>query len=445
MTAGIAILVLVFLVGFDLALVATRAAFQQASQARLLNLRESREKAAGRALGLLPKALRMKAGLNLALILARLLIAWAAVELFLAVSEASPWWLIAVLILAGLVLFLGEWVLERKVSRSPETWAANLAWFGRIMIALFSWPAAMMLALEGEAQNNPESASLVTAEDLHSLVDAGQEDGVFEQEESRMIFSIVRLGETLAREIMVPRLDMVSLEVASTPADAAELMLRTGHSRMPVYQETVDQVLGMLYVKDLLRAYHAVGEAPPEADTNFGQEAGSVFNLHSLLRPAYFIPEAKRLDVLLGEMQAQRIHMAVVVDEYGGVAGLVTLEDIVEEIVGEIQDEYDQGEESPIQAFEDGSYLFLGRVDLDDFNETMGSNLSKEEADTIGGFIYSQLGKVPVAGETVAHGNLLLKVEQVSARRIRKVRASWLSETAPGEASQPVEKGLVND
>ncbi len=438
-------MVLVFLVGFDLVLIATRAAYQQASQARLLNLRESREKAAERALALLPKALRMKAGLNLALVLVRLLIAWTAVELFLAVSEASHWWLILLLLLAGLVLFLCEWGLERKVSRSPETWAANLAWFGRGVMALFSWPAAWMLAMEGDAQKIPESTSLVTAEDLHSLVDAGQEDGVFEQGESRMIFSVVRLGETLAREIMVPRLDMVSLEVTSTPAEAAELMLRTGHSRTPVYQETVDQVLGMLYVKDLLRAYHAVGEAPPEADTNVGQADGSIFNLRSLLRPAYFIPEAKHLDVLLGEMQAQRIHMAIVVDEYGGVAGLVTLEDIVEEIVGEIQDEYDQGEESPVQAFEDGSYLFLGKVDLDDFNETMGSVLTKEDADTIGGFIYSQLGKVPVVGETVTYGNLLLKVEQVSARRIRKVRASWLSEAVPGEASQPVEKGKVND
>jgi CBS domain containing-hemolysin-like protein len=133
-------------------------------------------------------------------------------------------------------------------------------------------------------------------------------------------------------------------------------------------------------------------------------------------------------------MQSQRIHMAIVVDEYGGVAGLVTLEDIVEEILGEIHDEYDQAEELPYQALTEGEYIFLGRVDLDDFNEIMGSNLPKGEADTLGGYIYSQVGRVPAVGENVQNDNLLLTVEQVSARRIRKVRARWLqTETENGE------------
>jgi len=445
MTIGIAILVLCVLVGFDLVLIATRAAYQQVSQARLLNLRESKEKGAARALALLPKALRMKAGLNLALILARLLLAWVVIYLYTTLNHASLLWAILVLLLAGLVLFWCEWGLERKVSRNPEVWAANLAWFGRMVMFLFSWTAVWLLSMEGESQTSPETSSMVTEEDLHSLVDAGQEDGVFEREESRMIFSIVRLGETLAREIMVPRMDMVSLDVTETPDNAAELMLKTGHSRMPVYEGTIDQVLGMLYVKDLLRTSRFTGDALTQGSQPAAEVGDTALNLHGLLRPAYFIPEAKRLDVLLAEMQEQRIHMAVVVDEYGGVAGLVTLEDIVEEIVGEIQDEYDQGEESPVQALGDGTYVFLGRVDLDDFNETMGSNLSKDDADTIGGYIYSQLGKVPTVGETVAHGSLLLKVEQVSARRIRKVRASWLSEDTPGETSQPLEKGNVDD
>jgi putative hemolysin len=445
MTIGIGVLVLVVLVGIDLALVATRAAYQQVSQARLLNLRDSKEKGAVKALALLPVALRLKAGLNLALILARLAIAWVVIGQILKALDVPLWGVLLILLLAGLLLFWCEWGLERKVSRSPETWAVNLAWFGRTIMILFSWTAAWMPDMKGEGQKVPDTSGLVTEEDLHSLVDAGQEDGVFEQEESRMIYSIVRLGETLAREIMVPRLDMVSLDVHATPFEAAELMLNTGHSRIPVYDGTIDQVLGMLYIKDLLGAYHSAGKAPDKPDVSAGSEAQRAFDLRGLLRPGYFTPEAKRLDVLMAEMQEQRIHMAIVVDEYGGVAGMVTLEDIVEEIVGEIQDEYDQGEESPIQAFEDGSYVFLGRVDLDDFNETMGSDLSKEDADTIGGFIYRQLGKVPVAGETVTHGRLLLRVEHVSARRIRKVRASWLSEDTPGEGSQLVEKGDGDD
>jgi CBS domain containing-hemolysin-like protein len=153
------------------------------------------------------------------------------------------------------------------------------------------------------------------------------------------------------------------------------------------------------------------------------------------LREAYFVPEAKKVDELLAEMQTRRIHMAIVVDEYGGVAGLVTLEDIVEEILGEIQDEYDQGEEAPYQKLSDGSYMFLGRVDLDDFNEIVGCNLPSDDADTLGGLIYSRLGRVPTVGEKVQDNNLLLTVEQVSARRIRKVSARWL-QTDVGEEEE---------
>jgi CBS domain containing-hemolysin-like protein len=145
-----------------------------------------------------------------------------------------------------------------------------------------------------------------------------------------------------------------------------------------------------------------------------------------MLRPAFFVPEAKKVDELLAEMQSQRFHMAVVVDEYGGIAGLVTLEDIVEEILGEIQDEFDQAEEAPYHVTQDGDYLFLGRIDLDDFNDIMGCQLPTDEADTLGGYIYSRLGHVPSIGEKVQNDNLLLTVEHVSARRIRKVRAALL-------------------
>jgi Mg2+/Co2+ transporter CorC len=177
-----------------------------------------------------------------------------------------------------------------------------------------------------------------------------------------------------------------------------------------------------LYAKDLLRVWRT---------------GGQLNSLRDLLRPAYFVPEAKKVDELLTELQAQRIHMAIVVDEYGGVAGLVTLEDIVEEIVGEILDEYDQAEEAPYQVLKTGEHIFLGRVDLDDFNEIMSSNLPSDEADTIGGFMYSRIGRVPEVGEKVKEDTLLLTVEQVSGRRIRKVRAQWLlPEADEGEENQ---------
>jgi CBS domain containing-hemolysin-like protein len=198
-----------------------------------------------------------------------------------------------------------------------------------------------------------------------------------------------------------------------------DAFLNSGHSRVPVYEATVDNILGLLYAKDLLRVW---------------REGEELESLRPLLRQAYFVPEAKKVDDLLEEMQRQRVHMAVVVDEYGGIAGLVTLEDIVEEIVGEIQDEYDQGEELPYEAQANGDYLFQGRIDLDDFNEITTSSLPKEEADTLAGFIYSRLGRVPTSGESLRIDNMLLTVEQVIGRRIRKVRVQGsLPEQSDGE------------
>jgi CBS domain containing-hemolysin-like protein len=206
---------------------------------------------------------------------------------------------------------------------------------------------------------------------------------------------------------MVPRIDILALDAHTTLTEAVDVLLKTGHTRVPIYEESVDHILGVLYAKDLLRVWR-------EGDTS-----GLMRNL---LRPAYFVPEAKKVDELLAEMQSQRVHMAMVVDEYGGIAGLVTMEDVVEEIVGEIQDEYDLAEESPYHELDDGEYIFQGRVDLDDINEVMGSQLTKDEADTLGGLIFSRLGRVPASGEWVQIDDLLLTVEHVSGRRIRKVR-----------------------
>jgi CBS domain containing-hemolysin-like protein len=177
---------------------------------------------------------------------------------------------------------------------------------------------------------------------------------------------------------------------------------------VPVYEETVDNIIGLLYAKDLLRVR---------------LDEQSLSSLRSLLRPAYFIPEAKKVDELLREMQSRSYHMALVVDEYGGIAGLVTMEDIVEEIVGEIRDEYDQSEERIFEKVSDNEYIFHGRIDLDAFNNVMNTHIPKDVADTLGGFIYSQIGRVPVGGEQIEVENLLLTVELVSGRRIRRVRA----------------------
>ena len=408
---------LALLLALDFVSLITRSAFLQTTHARLLALRDQMEPQVSRTSLLLSNLNRLRASLNFTLVLDRFLLAGLALYLVSRQSfSAGPPWAsplaasIIMLVVSALLLFWAEWVVERMALRSPEYWALRLTPFARVIMAVTSVFLALPLASTHDSQSSADSSSLVTEDELKTLVDAGQEEGVFEVGERRMIYSIFELGDTLAREIMVPRIDMLALD-ANTPFEqAVDALLQSGHSRAPVFDETVDNTLGLLYAKDLLRAW---------------REGDQIHSLRPLLRPAYFIPEAKKVNELLEEMQSRRVHMAIVVDEYGGVAGLVTLEDIVEEILGEIRDEYDQAEESPYQALKDGEYLFQGRVDLDDFNEIMGSSLPKEEADTLGGFIYSQLGRVPSAGENVQKDGLLLTVEQVSARRIRKVRARW--------------------
>jgi CBS domain containing-hemolysin-like protein len=264
------------------------------------------------------------------------------------------------------------------------------------------------LWISPENGTSQDALGAFTENELKILVEAGQQEGILEQEEGQMIFSVFQLGDTLTREIMVPRIEMLALDIDTPLPIAIDALIKSGFSRAPVYKERVDNVIGMLYAKDLLKVWR---EGNEQSDT-----------IRGLLRQPYFVPEAKKVDELLAEMQSLRVHMAVVVDEYGGVAGVVTMEDIIEEIFGEIQDEYDD-EELPYQVIESGDYIFRGRIDLDDFNEIMESNLPREEADTLGGFMYGRLGHVPVTGESVLVENLNLSVEQVSNRRIRKVRA----------------------
>ena len=246
----------------------------------------------------------------------------------------------------------------------------------------------------------------VTEEEIKTLVDAGEEEGVIQEEEKEMIYSIFELGDTLAREVMVPRIDVVALDVSTPLLEALEAIMEAGHSRIPIYRETIDNVQGVLYAKDLLP---------------YLRDGRTDVPLKSILRQAYFIPETKKASDLLPDLQQRRVHMAIVVDEYGGVAGLVTIEDLLEEIVGEIQDEYDT-EEPFVEFVSDNVYLFDARLDLDDLNRLMDVALPTEDSDTLGGFIYTELGKVPVVGDRVSYQDMDFTVESVTGRRIKKVR-----------------------
>jgi putative hemolysin len=252
----------------------------------------------------------------------------------------------------------------------------------------------------------------ITEEEIMTMVDAGQEVGVIEEDEKEMIYSVFALGNTLAREVMVPRIDIVALDINASLEEALDAVIDAGHSRIPTYEDTIDNIVGVLYAKDLLQLWREKREG---------------FSLRNELRTPYFVPESKPVDELLEEMQQRKVHMVIVVDEYGGTAGVVTLEDIVEEIVGEIQDEYD-AEEPIVEQAGDKEFIFNARVDLDDVNRLMGTSFPTEMGDTLGGFIYSQLGKVPLAGEALRFDGLIIEVLTVTGRRIRKVRVSWAQE-----------------
>jgi putative hemolysin len=355
-----------------------------------------------------------RAGLNIAQGLLHFFLAALGLFLTLQIVQNNPIhpMIIIILVLGAILVLDIEIIIEEKVKKDPEEWNVRLSAFTRLIAFLFYPLTLITVGAIKPPSRSEQGVNGLTDEELRSLVGSDNEEGILEQEERKMISSIFRLGNTLAREIMIPRIDVNALEVEVSLEKAVDCLLKTGHSRMPVYEESVDNILGLLYAKDLLPIW---------------REGSQITSLQDILRPAYFVPEAKKVDELLAEMQARRIHMAIVVDEYGGVAGLVTLEDIVEEIVGEIQDEYDQAEESPFQVLQSGEYIFQGRVDLDDFNEIMGSYLPPDEADTIGGFIYNRVGRVPTNGESLQIDNLVLTVEQVSGRRIRKVRAYWAS------------------
>ncbi len=256
---------------------------------------------------------------------------------------------------------------------------------------------------------NVSTEAQITAEELRLIVERGGEQGVLEAEEEQMINSIIELGERRLHEVMIPRIAIVSLPASTTLDEAIDKVVDEGHSRIPVYEESIDEVVGILYAKDLLPILKT-GAAPRPT-------------LRSLLRTPVFVPESMTIDDLLHEFQRRKVHIAIVLDEYGGTAGLLTIEDLLEEIVGEIQDEYDT-EEPMIVKISDDEARVDGRADVDDLAELFDTSLELEdddEYDTVGGLIYHRIGGVPSPGDVVDVDGLQLTVETTDGRRVGKV------------------------
>jgi len=243
----------------------------------------------------------------------------------------------------------------------------------------------------------------------------GYQNGEGDAEERRIMSSVMEFGETRVREVMVPRIDIVAISTTMDREDAVNLIVEAGHSRIPVYEDTIDRVVGVVYTKDLLRL--AV--------------SGEDFSLQDLARKTFFVPESKMIDELLTEFRLRRQHLAIVVDEYGGTAGIVTLEDVLEEIVGDIQDEFDT-EEELIRRVDSDTAVCNAKVHIDELNEELGIALPDEVADSLGGLLYHMIGQIPHVGDSWSFGGLVFEIRSIERQRIDKVLITGLSSLSSG-------------
>ncbi|HRJ41667.1 MAG: hemolysin family protein [Caldilineaceae bacterium] len=334
-------------------------------------------------------------------------------------------WSLSVLLpalFAGWFLLVCVQIVGRAYTLRNSVWAAlTLGQYVNLLIALLLPFSALLRGLGNRVRNGNEEASaesiFLSEDGLRFLLHVGEGEGVIEEVEKQMIAGIFEFGDTTAREIMVPRLDVTAIASELTVAECLPIILSSGHSRIPVYQENIDNIVGLLYAKDLLRCF---------------MEERSEIPLIQILRPAYFVPQSKKLDDLLRELQVKRIHMAIIVDEYGGTAGIVTIEDMIEEIVGDIRDEYDS-EDLLVQTINPYTHLFNARVSLDEVSELIEIDLSEayDNVDTLGGLIYSQLGRVPEQGEGLEILDWRFTVLDINSRRIEQVQAERIVRNTP--------------
>ena len=323
------------------------------------------------------------------------------------------------LFFALLTIALGEIVPRSVALRDPARIALRVQRPLRLCMAVFTPLADIALGLSSLAVRPfglmaTFAAPLITEEELRTLLEAGARSGAIEEDERQIIRNVISFGDTDVRQVMTPRIDIKAADVAAGLPALLHVIMDSGHSRIPVYEGSVDAILGTIHAKDLLPAL-ARGE--------------HTANLRALLRPPLLVPENRRVDDLLDEFRRTSSHLAIVQDEYGGTAGLVTLEDLLEELVGDIQDEYDT-EEAPVRVLGPDVSLLDARLGIDDLNEQMGLALPREDFDTVGGFVFGLCGHQPVKGERVRYDGLEFVIEKTDGRRVQQIR---LTRLPPGE------------
>jgi len=429
------ILLLILLNGL---FVAAEIAFVTVRRTRLDELADEGDRRAARALRLLKDPGRFLAVIQVAITflgaLASAVAAVSIVELLATPLSGVSWigeragvlaLLVVTLLVSVVSIVLGELIPKGFALANPDRIAlvasGPISLFAKIVSPLVALLVLLTKVISKPFGIDPTRTPELSAAEIRLIVEQGSQQGVLEAEEEQMISAVMSLSDSKLHEVMVPRIDIVAIDQEATFDEAVEVVLKEGHSRTPLYRESVDHIVGILYAKDLLRLIAAGGTRP---------------RLRDIMRPALFVPESQSVDDLLHELQRRKVHMAVVLDEYGGTAGLVTIEDLLEEIVGEIQDEFDEEEPMKVEIGP-GEVILDGRADIDELTELVEPALEledDEEYDTLGGFVYHRIGRVPVVGDAVVIEPFVITVIKVSGRRVGKVRVRWtlVSAAAPG-------------
>lgn len=319
--------------------------------------------------------------------------------------------------MAILNVVIGDLVPKSYAALHPHGVGLRLYPLIRAANAIFSIPAGILVAIASLVTRLfGGRASFImpneTEEEIKNLVDSAQEAGEIQVDEKELLHSVFEFTDTVAREVMTPRVDMDAMPVTSNPEEVVRVMRESGHTRIPLFEETDDQIVGIIHAKDLLMA---LVEQGPEVE------------IRSLMRPALFVPEGKNLHELLTEMRGSRTHIAVVQDEYGGTAGVVTIEDIVEQLVGDIVDEYDVEEPDIVPAGDDG-FLVDGKAHIDDVNREVGSTLTSDEFDTIGGYVFGLFGRQPKLDECIDAEGYRFTVADTDGRRVHRLRMEKIAD-----------------
>jgi putative hemolysin len=399
-------------------LAASETAIVYANKTRLHQLAESGDRRAAAALDLMLQRNRLHSAL---LVLENFLIVLSVVlaaAVSLSVGEGSLWVLASTAAVASaIVVLFGKLAPVGIASRHADKLARIVSTPLRFLMTLAS-PAAKALSAFADLVVGPVSERdrsctvVVTEEDIREMIDIGGEEGSLEEEEKELLHKVFEFGDTVASESMRPRTEIVSVSSTATIRDVLALISEYGYSRYPVIEGTVDTVVGILYIKDILIAMSA-GE--------IGRDDG----IQRFIRPAYFIPENKRVSELLAEMQRDKFQIAIVIDEFGGTAGLVTLEDLIEEIVGSIHDELDM-EEKEVEIVDEKTFVVAGQSELEEVNELIGGKLQSREFHTFGGFVFGLFGRMPKVGEQLRYRDLKFEVLEIDGRKIEKVKITKL-------------------